>query len=128
MAKVLVVEDDTDSRAAMVTALTRAGHTVAGTADGRDGLAAVVRDAAELIVLDIRMPAMDGRTFMQVLRSYRRWRDIPVVVVTGVSDDHEIERVSELGVERVFRKANFHLKDLVACVDQILPGQNRSDC
>ena len=51
-----------------------------------------------------------------------------VVVVTGVSDDHEIQRVSELGVQRVFRKAHFQLKDLVACIDEILPGDERGDC
>ncbi|MEA2712003.1 MAG: hypothetical protein QOF78_4604 [Phycisphaerales bacterium] len=123
MAKLLVVEDDQDARDAIVTALTRAGHEVKAVTNGRDALEAVLRDSADLIVLDIRMPVMDGAAFMQVLRSYLRWTDVPVVVVTALPDGVELDRVTQHGVARVFKKAAYSLTDLTDAVAEILAAR-----
>jgi CheY-like chemotaxis protein len=121
MGKILVVEDDADSREVLVRALSSAGHHVEGAENGREALAAVVRNKAEMIVLDVRMPVMDGVTFMQVLRSYLRWQDLPVVVVTAITDSMELDRVMKFGISGVYQKANYELADLVSQVNEIVP-------
>jgi CheY-like chemotaxis protein len=121
MGKILVVEDDADSREVLVRALSSAGHHVEGAENGREALAAVVRNKAEMIVLDVRMPVMDGVAFMQVLRSYLRWQDLPVVVVTAITDSMELDRVMKFGISGVYQKANYELADLVSQVNEIVP-------
>jgi CheY-like chemotaxis protein len=120
MPKVLVVEDDADTREALARALQRRGYQTASSENGHTALAEMSRDRPDLIVLDLRMPVMDGMTFLQVIRGYLRWRDLPVIVVTAVADAIERESVLRAGALRVFQKANYNVGELVSCVDQIL--------
>ena len=119
MAKVLIVEDDRDSGDAIARALERAGHRTAVAANGEAALSAVVNSSPDLIVLDIRMPVMDGVTFLRILRSYLRWGDVPVVVVTALPDGPDIDRIGQFGVTRVFRKSQFDLAELVKDVGEL---------
>lgn len=123
MAKVLVVEDDADSRDVIVRALGKGGHQVRAVADGREALDHVLREDADVIVLDLRMPVMDGLAFMKVVRSYLRFQDVPVIVVTASTDSLELDRLMVCGVARVFTKSKFDLTDFVACVEQLAAGR-----
>jgi len=59
-AKLLTVEDDTECRAALVEGLENLGYEVRGAPDGPSGLAALEREACDLVVLDFELPGMDG--------------------------------------------------------------------
>lgn len=101
--------------------LTKAGHGATCVPNGRDALSAIVNRRPDLIVLDVRMPVMDGVTFMQVLRSYLRWSEVPVVVVTAVNEGPELERIVQFGVARVFHKASHALPEVVEYINGLLP-------
>lgn len=120
MAKILVIDDDPVFRKMASITLSRAGHTVEDLENGRDALAAVIREAADLIVLDLKMPTMDGTIFLQVLRSYLRWRTLPVVVVTGTTNDGTLDRAFDIGIQCAFDKTTMKMPDLVACIDYLL--------
>ena len=128
MSKILVVDDDPVFRKAASLAFTRKGHEVEATESGRDALAAVIREAADLVVLDLKMPAMDGVIFLQVLRSYLRWKTLPVIVVTGTIDDGELDRARALGIQCAFDKTNMELGDVVACAEHLLSCEQECDC
>jgi CheY-like chemotaxis protein len=66
------------------------------------------------------MPEMDGISLLQVLRSYLRWHRLPVILVTGAANEHQLEEAEKLGVRGVFLKGQFRLKDLLACIEQSL--------
>ena len=68
-AKVLIVEDDPDVRAALTRALTFEGYDVATATDGGRGLEAVVADSPDVIVLDVMMPFVDGLEMCRRLRA-----------------------------------------------------------
>jgi len=118
MANVLVVDDDADTAEMLAAALSKAGHEVESAADGQQALTALVAGSKDLIVLDLRMPVMDGVTFMQIMRSYLRWTHLPVVLVTA-AEREEIDRAESLDVARVFRKANYRLGELVDTVGSL---------
>jgi two-component system response regulator AtoC len=84
---VLVVDDDEDTREAMMEVLRFEGYTVAGATDGRDALNILQggRFTPDVIVVDLYMPAMDGNDFRLALRDDSRYADIPVIVCTGDS-------------------------------------------
>src|SRR5689334_10193243 len=113
MSNILVVDDDPTFAKAARLAITRAGHEVLVTDSGSEALLAVVREKVDLIVLDLCMPKMDGAIVLEVLRSYQRWRDTPVIIVTANTDSEQFARVKELGVEHAFDKTKFDFADLV---------------
>jgi CheY-like chemotaxis protein len=98
---------------------------VRAVADGREALDDVIREDADVIVLDVRMPVMDGVAFMKVVRSYLRFRDVPVIVLTAISESVELDRLLPYDVARVFTKANFDLGELVTCVSTISAAHPR---
>ncbi len=77
----LVIDDDADVRRAEVEALERVGLTVVEAADGVAGLLAARRRAFDAVILDLRMPGLDGLEVLAALR--REQADLPVVVVSG---------------------------------------------
>ena len=122
MSKVLIVDDDLDSAEVLRLALERAGYKTVCATNGHAALAAVTATPPDLILLDLRMPVMDGASLLEVLRSYLRWRELPVVVVTAAGQGAEIDRLKDYDVADVFHKASYDLPDLVKRVQQLLPS------
>jgi len=85
---VLVVDDDAAMRDAMIAALVSAGQRAVAAADGREALNGLERGAVDpcLIILDLRMPTMDGWEFREHQLRDRRLAAIPVVVVSSFAD------------------------------------------
>ena len=120
MASILLVDDDLDGSSALLRFLIKAGHRAIAVPNGREALAMLASGRPDLILLDIRMPEMDGVMFLQVLRSYLRWQDIPVIVVTALPEGLELDRVRKYNVKAVFRKSEYKFEELMAVADQAL--------
>ena len=80
--RVLVVDDDAPFLGMLVAALEEDGHAVMTASDGRAALAKASHMAPDVIVLDVRMPGMDGPAFARAY-SRRRGPQAPIVVVSG---------------------------------------------
>lgn len=83
--RVLVAEDDDDSRRLLVTLLERLGCEVAAAVDGREALAIAGEQDFDIVLSDMRMPVMDGVALREALAAAPRSRDWPVVAVTASS-------------------------------------------
>ncbi|HXE06195.1 MAG TPA: response regulator [Bryobacteraceae bacterium] len=116
MAKVLVVDDDADSRELLAKYLRNSGHRVALAPNGSDALAALTVDTPDVVVLDYKMPQMDGVSFLEVIRCYLRWQSLPVILLTAYPDGPHIRRGVELGIRKTFLKSDFDLADLATHV------------
>lgn len=81
MARVLTVDDDTRILTALSRGLARVGHDVIVARDGQAGLAAAAATHPDVVVLDLRLPDLDGIEF---LRRLRRWSSVPVLLLSGV--------------------------------------------
>jgi len=80
-ATILVIDDDKLIRWSLSTVLGRAGYRVHEAATGKDGLAAVRDQRPDLVLLDIRLPDMDGITVLEQIR--RRHPELPVLTMTA---------------------------------------------
>ena len=89
-AKILVVEDDPDEAQMMEMALRLHGYQVALAADGQQGIANVMAQRPDLIILDVMMPVLDGFAMCSRLHRDPDFSDIPVILVTGIA-----KRISE---------------------------------
>jgi len=80
-ARILVVDDEAIARENLVHILTKAGHRAIAAANGREALAALAEEPADLILTDLRMPGMDGMELLTSIK--RRCPEAEVIVVTG---------------------------------------------
>ena len=119
MGSVLVVDDDADSRDAVGRYLTKSGYGVRTARSGREALIAVATTVPDVIILDVRMPEMDGMEFLQVIRSYLRWASVPVLLLTAYPDEIPLERAHHLGVKMIFVKTIYKLEELLECVHKL---------
>lgn len=125
MPYVLIVDDEPDSSDFVATFLKKAGYKAQSVPNGRDALKALIEEYPDAVVLDVRMPGMDGISLLEILRSYLRWESIPVVVLTAHASAAQIQRARELGVKHVFHKANFTLPELAAAIDDTIAANER---
>lgn len=117
MANVLIVDDDLDARDAVARFLRKGGHRVRCVPNGREALAALTDDSPDVVVLDAIMPEMDGVSFLEVIRCYLRWQNLPVLLLTAYPEGMHIRRAVELGVRKTFLKAHYDLDELLAHVE-----------
>ena len=118
LADVLIIDDDDDSREAVSGFLSKSGHAVRRASGGREALAAVSAKVPDAILLDVRMPGMDGMAVLDVLRSYLRWASVPVAILTAYPEDSRLRHAAERGVSRVFLKSQVDLADVLAWINQ----------
>ena len=85
-ARVVVIEDDRPSLDLFSAYLSGAGLDVTVAPDGQSGLAEVRRTAPDAVLLDIRLPGIDGWAVLEALRAEQATRDIPVIVVSIVDE------------------------------------------
>ena len=83
MAKLLLAEDDEFSRDMLVRRLERSGYEILSAADGREALMAARAQRPDLILMDLDMPVMDGRTAIRALKIDPRTFRIPIIVLTA---------------------------------------------
>ena len=95
--RVLLVEDDVALAQMYRLKLEEDGYTVQVAGDGEEALAAVASDLPDLVFLDIRLPKMDGLTFLERLRASDRSKNVPVVIVSNYSEHELVSRGLQLG-------------------------------
>lgn len=84
---VLVVDDDPDARDYLATVLEDDGLTVSTAKDGTEAIASLEESKPDLVSLDITMPERSGVSVYRSIKEDDRFKDIPVIITTGVSDD-----------------------------------------
>ncbi len=118
--KVLVVEDDADLNNAYCVILAHEGFEVATVADGHEGLAKLDEFAPDLVLLDLRMPNLDGVGFLRESNITTRFPNAVIIVFTNFDENEEIEKAFELGASRYVLKSSVAPKDLVKLVKEEL--------
>ena len=103
-----VVEDDPDQRDLVCHELERAGWTVEVAEDGIAALGRIRRVIPDAIVLDLRMPNLDGVQVLKLLRSTDVGRKIHVVVTTGGEVDEAVRTLASAVLIKPFKLADLH--------------------
>jgi DNA-binding response OmpR family regulator len=95
--RVLLVEDDVALAQMYRVKLERDGYAVDVAGDGEAALREIDQSVPDLIFLDIRLPKMDGLSFLERLRQSPRTRNVPVVIVSNYSEEELVSRGLQLG-------------------------------
>ncbi len=95
--RLIVVDDQESGLRVLLALLARHGFEVAGATEGRAGLALIEEDPPDLVLLDMRMPGMDGYEMCRRLKQNPATRDIPVIFLSAHPDLEEKVRGFEVG-------------------------------
>lgn len=111
---ILVIDDDPDILSTVVQILEFEGYTVETATNGVEGLKVIDRVRPRLVLLDMRMPVMDGWGFARVLKD--RGNHLPILVMTAARDAHRWAQ--EIGAKGYVSKP-FDLPELLAAVEAV---------
>jgi adenylate cyclase len=102
--RVLVVDDNASNRDLLSRRLQRQGHTVLQAEDGARALVLVENEALDLVLLDLMMPGISGYDVLALLKRDPRSRDIPVIMISALSELDSIVRCIEAGADDYLAK------------------------
>ena len=120
-AKILVIEDDPHATKLVRLYLSRDGHEVITSGDGREGLRLARETHPDLLVLDLMLPGMDG---LQICRIIRQETEIPVIMLTARVEEEDRLAGLDLGADDYVTKP-FSPRELAARVKAVLRRTSR---
>jgi len=120
MKKILIAEDDRFLVAAYKAKLEKEGFEVVFATDGQEALDALKNFTPDIILLDIKMPVMDGFTFLKKVKAIKEYKDIPVVVASNSGSAPDVEQGKALGAIDYIVKTNLSLKDVIKKITGII--------
>ena len=97
LAKLLVIDDAYPIRKILHQRLTDAGYRVTSVANGLEGIEIVTMEFPDLILLDARMPVLDGFQTLEKLKQHSKTKTIPVIMLTAEAGGKDVMRAWELG-------------------------------
>ena len=121
--RILAVEDDERIREAVKLALEDEGWTVEEATDGEAAITAWSRTPADVVLIDIMLPGIDG---FEVCRQIRRQSDVPIIMVTARADTHDVVAGLEAGADDYLTKP-FAPKELSARIRALLRRTRSTD-
>jgi DNA-binding response OmpR family regulator len=121
--KVLIADDDPAIRKILTRVLELNDYAVVATTNGSEALQAFENEGPQLVILDIRMPEIDGIT---VCSQIREDSNVPIIILTSLEDESDAAKALEAGADDYIRKpfgANELIARLRAVMRRTMPGQ-----
>lgn len=119
MGTILVVDDEESMRHLLARFLKVRKHEAILASTGEEGLKVAVEHLPDAIILDIRMPGMDGLQVLRELKEIEATASIPVIVLTGVDDEEALKEAMYWYAEQYVTKP-FQDTVLSAAIDRVL--------
>ena len=117
---ILVVDDSITTRTLEQSILEAAGYDVRTAVDGADGWKVLQEHGCDLVVADIEMPRMDGFALCEAIRGSKRFKALPVVLVTALETPEHRARGLEVAADAYIGKSSFDQQNLLDTISQLL--------
>lgn len=121
--KIALIEDDDAIRLMYKFKLEKSGFDVYEASDGKEGLGVIEVNRPDLILLDLKMPVMNGDEMLQELRKTKWGAEIRVIILTNVSRDEAPQSLRLLNVDRYIVKAHHTPYQVIDIIEDII-GKN----
>lgn len=102
--KVMVVDDSATIRRFVMYALRARGLQVITAEDGQEALETLARTSVDLVITDLNMPKLDGFGLVQAIREDGDFGSLPVIILSSLSDDEDVNRGMNLGATAYLTK------------------------
>jgi len=124
MARILVIDDDLDTRAMLEQTLESAGYEVISAADGREGMMRHRTSPADLVITDLYMPIQDGSETIRELRSC--FPEVAIIAMSGRPDSGTLLSIAQNLANVGILGKPFVADELLAAVARALRGQSQA--
>lgn len=111
--QILIIEDETALLYALQSQLSVAGFKTLVAADGEQALALILKEKPDLIVMDIILPKIDGWTLLKKIKGNKITKNIPVIIISNLSDEPSRTKGLDLGAKDYLAKIDYSVSDLV---------------
>jgi CheY-like chemotaxis protein len=119
--RILLVEDDVFIYKAYSVGLTRAGYDVTVAKDGEEAMDMLKKEKFQLVLLDLILARLDGFEVLKRIKADDMLKNIPVIVLSNLSQPQDIQRCKQLGAADYFVKADMPLVKIVEETKKHLP-------
>ena len=124
--KIVAADDEADIRTVLQKGLEASGYNVIPAVDGEDALQKIKDEKPDLVILDIRMPKLDGIQTLQTIKNDPATRKLPVIMLTGNSSDEDLLKGYKYGADYYITKP-FKLQTVLNGIALVFkPDPNRS--
>lgn len=120
MATVLLIEDDSFISLFLERKLKEKGHTVTVAADTKKAEQALTSAIPDLVLLDIILPDESGFKLLERMKASKDWKAVPVVILSNLGQETEIEEGKRLGAIEFLVKGNYSPEEIVERVEAVL--------
>lgn len=120
MAKVLIIEDEQFIREIYKRQIEKAGYSVDGYGNGKEGLLALQQNHYDLVLLDIMLPDLNGLEILKEAKQNSATKDVPIILLTNLGQDEIIKEGFKLGAQSYLIKASYTPDQVVQEVQNIL--------
>lgn len=123
--RILLIEDDREIARALLLRLKAIGHDGFAKHEGKSGLAAAVATVPDAIILDLRLPDMDGLAVLQQLQQHEIAKMIPVIVVSANVVERARREAIILGAHRFVEKP-YDFRKLMAAIERAVAARSNA--
>ena len=125
--KILIVEDEDALASVLSSKFQLAGFSVLVAVDGEDGLNKIGTFQPDLILLDIILPKMDGFEILKTIKADKNLKNIPVILLTNLSQKDEVKKGLDLGANDYLIKAHYMPSEVINKVKKILAEASQKE-
>lgn len=118
--KIMIIEDDRFLSSLMKARLEKEGFSVIQAFDGEEAIQTLKTDLPALIILDLIMPKVTGFEVLQTISITPQLDKIPVVIVSNLAQDSDIEKAHQLGAREYFIKVKISIDDLIGKIKSLV--------
>ena len=112
---IFIVEDDTALRLALVKQMEKF-YTIEQSGDGKEALDWLGKHVPDLILLDIKLPHVDGITILKAVRKNKATKHTPVIIISNIDDQALVAQGLILGAKDYLAKSSYSLEDITEMV------------
>ena len=123
---VLSIEDDNFLRDLLARKLTHEQYNVKTAADGEIGLEMARQEKFSVILLDLILPGMSGFDVLEQIRKDSMNKETPIIVLSNLGQDSDIERANKLGATDFLIKAHFSISEIIEKMNSLLESQRKA--
>lgn len=117
---ILIIEDDKDVGDMLKTLVGLENYRGVIAVNGNEAIGKLKIEIPDLIILDIMMPEMDGFSFLELIKSDDKYKDIPVIIFSARTDPKSKKRAFDLGAIDFLEKGKSHIRVIIQHINAVL--------
>jgi DNA-binding response OmpR family regulator len=117
--RVLVVEDEAALAKVLKLRLEMEGFEVRAAGDGQEAMEMIAQERPDIVVCDLMMPVMDGKQVTRAIKSDKKLKSIPVLILSALKRQQEMDELAKLGADG-FAAKPFDSKELTARIRELI--------